>query len=139
MMKKIMTLCFALVMLMGSLSSGAQTTKKQAKIAAQKVYVYYFHFTRRCHTCQSVEAESKKAVETLYPSQVKKGIIAFTAFNLDDESSKSLAEKLKVAGQSLLVVKGDKQIDLTGKGFMYATTNPEKLKEEIKNAIESLK
>lgn len=138
-MKQLLSLSFALMVMLGSLSCEAQTSKQQAKAnAVAKVEVYYFHFTRRCHTCESVEAESKKAVETLYPEQVKKGTTTFQALNLDDESTKKIAEKLKVSGQSLLVVKGGKQIDITDKGFMYATTNPEKLKTEIKKAIESL-
>jgi len=138
-MKSIVMFGLALVMMVGNLSCEAQTTKKQAKaIVSAKVEVYYFHFTRRCHTCESVEAESKKAVETLYPEQVKKGSTTFQALNLDDDSSKKIAEKLKVSGQSLLVVKAGKQVDLTDKGFMYATSNPEKLQAEIKKAIESL-
>jgi antitoxin component of MazEF toxin-antitoxin module len=138
-MKQLMTFSFALVMLMGSLKCGAQTTNKQAKAnVSARVEVYYFHFTRRCHTCESVEAESKKAVEALYPDQVKKGTTTFQAINLDDESSKKIAERLKVSGQSLIVVKNGKQKDLTDKAFMYATTTPEKLQAEIKKAIESL-
>ena len=138
-MKQLLSLSFALMVMLGSLSCEAQTNKKQAKAnVATKVEVYYFHFTRRCHTCETVEEESKKAVEALYPEQVKKGTITFQALNLDDESSKKIAEKLKVSGQSLLVVKGGKQIDLTDKAFMYATTTPDKLKAEIKKAIESL-
>jgi len=139
-MKQLLTFSFALMMIVGNMSCDAQTSKKQVKgnEVSSKVEVYYFHFTRRCHTCETVEAESKKAVETLYPEQVKKGIITFQALNLDDESSKKITEKLKVSGQSLLIVKGGKQIDLTDKAFMYATTTPEKLKAEIKKAIESL-
>jgi len=138
-MKQLMTLGFAFIIMIGSYSCNAQTKKQeQTSVATQKVEVYYFHFTRRCHTCESVEAESKKAVETLYPEQVKKGTTTFQALNLDDESSKKIAEKLKVSGQSLLIIKGGKQVDLTDKAFMYATTSPEKLQAEIKKAIDTL-
>lgn len=138
-MKSIVMFGFALIMMVGSFSCEAQTSKKQAKATvAAKVEVYYFHFSRRCHTCESVESESKKAIETLYPEQVKKGTTSFKALNLDDASTKKIAEKLKVSGQSLLVVKGGKQVDITDKGFMYATSSPEKLKAEIKKAIDNL-
>jgi len=138
-MKQLMTLSFALIMLMGSLSCGAQTKKTvKATAVSSKVEVYYFHFTRRCHTCETVESESKKAVSALYPDQVKKGTTTFQAINLDEESSKKIAERLKVSGQSLLVVKNGKQKDLTDKAFMYATTTPEKLQAEIKKAIDTL-
>jgi hypothetical protein len=111
---------------------------KTAITAAKKVEVFYFHFTRRCVTCQAVEDESRKAVESLYPDQVKKGTVTFEAINLDDESSKTVAERCKVSGQSLLIISGEARIDLTSEGFMNARSNPEKLKEELKKAIDPL-
>jgi hypothetical protein len=105
---------------------------------AKKIEVYYFHFTRRCMTCTNVENESKKAVETLYPEQVKKGEITFKSVNLDEKEGEALGAKLKVEGQTLLIVSGDKRIDLTDKGFLYANNSPEKLKAEIKKTIDGM-
>jgi len=139
-MKKLFVLSFALIVMMGGMSCNAQGAKKQGvkAVASAKVEVYYFHFTRRCMTCNAVEAESKKAIEALYPALVKSGKISFTGLNLDDESSKSLAKKCGAEGQSLLVMNGNKRIDLTSQGFMYARSNPEKLKAELKNAIDPM-
>ncbi len=107
-------------------------------VKGDKVEVFYFHFTRRCVTCQAVEDESKKALEALYPDQVKKGTVTFTAVNLDEESSKPIAEKCKITGQSLLIISGEARIDLTSEGFLYARNNPDKLKEEIKKTVDPL-
>jgi hypothetical protein len=112
--------------------------KKSVIASGDKVEVFYFHFTRRCVTCQAVEDETKKAVEALYPEQFEKGKVSFTGVNLDEESSKPVAERCKVTGQTLLVVSGETRIDLTAEGFMYARTNPDKLKEELKKAIDPL-
>jgi len=103
-----------------------------------KVEVFYFHFTRRCVTCQAVEDESKKAVEALYPDHVKKGTVTFTAVNLDEESSKPIAERCNITGQSLLIVSGEARVDLTSEGFMYARNNPDKLRDEMKKIIDPL-
>jgi GH43 family beta-xylosidase len=103
-----------------------------------KIEVYYFHFTRRCMTCQNVENESKKAVETLYPDKVKKGEIIFQSINLDETTGEALGKKYNIEGQTLIVICGEKKIDLTEKGFMYANNSPEKLKEEIRKAVETL-
>ena len=103
-----------------------------------KIEVYYFHFTRRCMTCQNVENVSKKAVETLYPEQVKKGEISFQSVNLDEKTGEAIGAKYKIEGQTLIIIRGDKRIDLTEKGFMYANNNPDKLKEEIKKAIDGM-
>ena len=105
---------------------------------SDKVNVYYFHFTRRCVTCITVEEQSKLAVEQLYPVQIKNGQVSFTSLNMDEESSKSTAERLHVSGQALLIVKGDKILDLTSQGFLYARSNPDKLKESIKEAVDKL-
>jgi hypothetical protein len=136
-MKQILMLSFALLMMLGNLSCNAQANKKaDAKnTVSTKVEVYYFHFTRRCNTCMSVEENAKKAVESLYPDKVKKGEYSFMGINLDDDSSKAIAEKLGVGGQTLLVVCGNKKIDITDKGFMNAH-DLEKMKEEIKKAVE---
>jgi len=97
------------------------------------VEVYYFHFTARCETCRTVESETKADIQNLYGGQV-----SFRAINLDDASSKAIAEKLKISGQTLLIVKGDKKINLTNEGFLYAMTNPAKLKSIIKQKVDSL-
>jgi hypothetical protein len=103
-----------------------------------KVEVYYFHFTRRCNTCITVENVSKEAVETQFPEQVKRGEISFRSVNLDDKEGEALGEKYKIEGQTLIVISGDQRIDLTDKGFLYAVDSPEKLKGEIKKTVEEL-
>lgn len=134
-MKQLMVLSFAFLMLFSVFTSDAQVKKLDAKAAvSKKIEVYYFHFSRRCNTCKSVEANAQKAVETLYADKVKKGEYSFKSINLDEASSKAIAKKLGVGGQTLLVVCGKKQIDITDKGFMNAQ-DPEKMKEEIKLAV----
>lgn len=139
-MKKIILLSFALMLILGGISCNAKDAKKQATkaVAVATVDVYYFHFTRRCMTCNAVEAESKKALEALYPTLVKSGKITFKGINLDEASSKASAEKCGAEGQSLLVISGSTRIDLTSQGFMYAASSPEKLKAELKKAIDPL-
>ncbi len=107
--------------------------------AATKVEVYYFHYTRRCVTCNAVEEVSKKTISESYASQFKKREITFKSVNLDEKSSEAIAKKCKAEGQALLIISNGKRIDLTDKAFMYAKSNPEKLKAEIKKAINSLR
>jgi len=106
--------------------------------AATKVEVYYFHYSRRCATCNAVEEVSKKTISESFASQFKKREITFKSVNLDEKSSDALAKKCKAEGQALLIVSTGKRVDLTDKAFMYARTSPEKLKAEIKKTIDSL-
>jgi hypothetical protein len=119
----------------------AQSSKKEVKESASnsdKIEAYYFHFTTRCTTCKTIEASTKENLEKLYPNQVKQGLIAFQSINLDEASSKPLAEKLGVSGQTLLLVKGDQKINLTNEGFMYAVVKPDKFKEIINEKVDGL-
>jgi hypothetical protein len=94
--------------------------------------VYYFHMTRRCVTCQTVEKVTEQSIKELYPDAVKDGSLTFRSINLEENDNKALIKKLKIGGQTLLIVNGKDRHDITDKGFMYAVKEPEKLKAEIK-------
>ncbi|MEI6883922.1 MAG: nitrophenyl compound nitroreductase subunit ArsF family protein [Bacteroidota bacterium] len=106
-----------------------------AVVTAKKVEVYYFHFTRRCTTCNNVEKVSKAAVETQFPDQVKSGEMFFKSVNLEEKDGEALGARLKIEGQTLIIICGSKSVNLTDKGFLYANESPDKLKAEIKKAI----
>jgi len=140
-MKKLISLSvLALVVVSLFTVSNVAANKKTQPVVSKsaKVEVYYFHFTRRCVTCQAVETESQAAVAALYPVQAKKGLITFKAVNLDEKASEALAKKCNAEGQALLVICGGKRFDLTEQGFMYAKSSPDKLKAELKKVIDAL-
>ena len=118
----------------------AQTTQDQKSSAANtdELQVYYFHFTKRCATCNAVENETKVALEMYYADQVKEGNVAFTSLNLEEEDGKKMAEQLKVSGQTLLLVKGEQMVNLTNEGFMNARTNSGKFHEILKSNIDKM-
>lgn len=128
-MKKMLLFVLALVFASGMVAGNPP---------GKKIEVYYFHFTRRCMTCNNVEKVSKEAVQLQFPDKVKAGEIAFQSINLDEKVGEAIGAKLKVEGQTLLIVSGDKKIDLTDKAFLYANNSPGKLKAEIKKNIEGL-
>jgi hypothetical protein len=104
----------------------------------EPIKVYYFHFTVRCVTCKTVEEQTKNNVQILYPGEVKQGTISFQSVNLDEPAGKALGEKLKVSGQTVLLVKGNQKTNLTNEGFLYAVTNPDKFKSIMKTKIDHL-
>src|SRR5665647_1586053 len=135
-MKKTILLSICFFMIGCSLSGIAQANNRKAlkNVVIPKLEVYYFHFSVRCTTCHAVEDNSKSALTALYPENVKTGEYVFKAINLDEAASKSIAKKLGVGGQTLLVVHGDVKIDLTSKVFLYAQ-DPIRIKAEIKKAV----
>jgi hypothetical protein len=138
-MKRVTLFVSILAFMLVSLSCNNQGNKRviAQAISSSNVNVYYFHFTRRCATCLAVEENARKAFEVLYPNEVKTGEYSFTSLNLDEASTKGIADKLGVGGQSLMVVRGDKKIDITSAAWM-AAHDPEKMKTEIKSGIEKV-
>jgi hypothetical protein len=135
-MKRFSMFVAALLIIMGSIACFAQTNNKNgAAVSPVIVEVYYFHFTQRCATCLAVEDNAKKAVESLYPGQVKKGEVVFKGLNLDDATTKPVADKLGIGGQTLLVVCGSKKIDITSQAFLNAH-DVNKMQEEIRKAVQ---
>jgi hypothetical protein len=104
----------------------------------EKIEAYYFHYTRRCATCEAVESETKNALDEYFPEKMKDGTITFLSVNIEEEGNEAFAEKMGVSGQTLLFISGEQKTDLTTAAFMYAKTKPETLKKEIKKTIEEL-
>jgi hypothetical protein len=139
---KTLRILLTIAMIIQILSCNGQQTPKEAAASetasSDKIEAYYFHFTARCMTCRTIEARAKENLETLYPNQIKQGLITFQSVNLEEASSKPLAERLGISGQTLLIVKGDQKINLTNDGFMYAVAKPEKFKEIINEKVDGL-
>jgi hypothetical protein len=133
-MKKFKLLGISMAIMLIGYAGYAQNQKKVTTVATtNNVVAYYFHNTSRCTTCKTVEAETKADLESLYHGQV-----SFKALNLEEDANKVIVEKLKVSGQTLLIVKGDQKVNLTNEGFMYAVTNPAKFKSIIKAKVDKL-
>ncbi len=126
----LLTVFFSLLV---CLNLSAQSPEKVQKETKAKVDVYYFHFNSRCATCRTVESEAQQDVKELFGKDV-----SFTSYNLDEQAGEAKGKELGVNSQTLLVVKGDKKINLTNEGFMYARTNPEKFKKVIEDKIKPL-
>ena len=138
---KIFRLIQTLFFIVPLVACTAQPSNKDATAStnnSDKIEAYYFHFTARCVTCRTIEAKAKENLETLYPNQVKQGLITFQSLNLEEAPNKTLADKLGISGQALLLVKGDQKINLTNEGFLYAVSKPEKFKEIINEKVDGL-
>ena len=138
-MKRITLFVSILAFVLVSISCNNQGNKKEVvqAINTSNVNVYYFHFTRRCATCLAVEENARKAIEALYPNEIKAGEYSFTSLNLDETSTKGIADNLGVGGQTMMVVRGDKKLNITSAVWM-AAHDPDKMKSEIKSGIDKV-
>ena len=145
-MKKLLTI-LTLIFIAGVYTASAQccnskkvladasTTKAccDAKQTDTAVKAYYFHATRRCATCEAVEKVTKQTISEKYNGKVE-----FVSINREKAENEAMVEKYKVNAQTLLLVKGDKKVDLTSAAFMYARNKPEKLEAKLKSTIDSM-
>ena len=132
-------LAFLLVLSSGISCNSVKAKEEKSEILtsqAEKVEVYYFHYSRRCVTCTSVENETKAALEQYFSEELKNESVIFITINLDEPESETIAEKLEISGQTLLIVAGEKRENLTTNAFMNAKSNPEKLRGIIKSTID---
>jgi hypothetical protein len=137
---KALKISFMMFVAVSLSACNAQSSQDQKLASANTddLSIYYFHFTKRCATCNAVETETIVALEMFYADQVKEGTIAFTSLNLEEEDGKEMAKQLKVSGQTLLLVKGEQMVNLTNEGFMNARTKPVKFHEVLRTQINKL-
>ncbi len=128
----LLTVFFSLLLGLGLRAQSLETSQAQ-KTGTDEIEVYYFHFNTRCETCRAVESEAQLDVKLLFGDDVK-----FAAVNLDEKEGEAKGKELGVNSQTLLVVKGDKKINLTNEGFLYAQTNPDKFRKIIEEKIKPL-
>ena len=119
----ILLICFT-----GILAVYAQTGTKPSGVE-----VLYFYGKHRCATCNAVEKVTKDALKLYYGDQLKLQLI-----NREEEKNRALVNKYQVAGQTLLIVKGNKKEDLTSIAIMNAERSPYRLKTKIKETIDKM-
>jgi hypothetical protein len=122
---------FLLTGVFSNLQGQNEDSKVKESQVEPKVMVYYFHYTRRCATCNAVEDVARKTVVDNYGKNVD-----FESCNLDEETGISIGEELGVNAQTLLVVSGEDKIDLTNQAFLHARSHPEKLVELLTKEID---
>jgi thiol-disulfide isomerase/thioredoxin len=134
-MKSPKTAFLALILFMAGTFTFSQTSASTLKALEKqaRVNVYYFHFNTRCATCRAVESEAQADVKELFGNNV-----SFASYNLDEKAGEAKGKELGVSGQTLLIVKGNQQFNITTEGFMYARTNPKKFRQIIEEKIKPL-
>ncbi|MCB2205130.1 hypothetical protein KQI65_10305 [bacterium] len=133
---KMLSVILALMFIMSGsarASTTGSTDVENGKNVKQKtVSVYYFHSTRRCKTCLSIERVARGVLKEKYGDNEN---VSFQSLNIEHEKNETLVEKYKIAGSSLIVCCGKEKVDLTAKAFQYALSSPEKLKDALIAAV----
>ncbi|MCU0678887.1 MAG: nitrophenyl compound nitroreductase subunit ArsF family protein [Planctomycetes bacterium] len=74
-----------------------------AKLAEDRLEVFYFHSTNRCVSCLTIGRYVKETMEQRFPEQLKSGLIDYREINVDLPENKETAKKFKATGSSLYI------------------------------------
>lgn len=69
-----------------------------------KTVVYYFHATKRCRTCRTIESYAEEAIRTGFPDQVASGKIEWRTVNLDYPENEHFVEDYELATRTVVLV-----------------------------------
>jgi len=101
-------------------------------VKVEKASLVYFHYTKRCATCNAIKSVSEE-VEEAYTGEVD-----YTEYNLDETEGEEMGEKLSADGQTYFLLYGENKFDLTEEAFLNAKSNPGKFKEIIKKRLDAV-
>jgi hypothetical protein len=72
--------------------------------AGNKVIVYYFHATRRCLTCKTIEAYSEEAIKSGFAEDLESGSMEWRAVNVDEPENKHFIDDFQLATKTVVLV-----------------------------------
>ncbi|QKG79156.1 nitrophenyl compound nitroreductase subunit ArsF family protein [Tenuifilum thalassicum] len=116
----------------------SQANDSSDKNSGSPVTIYYFHGEHRCPTCLAIEKETKTTFEVNLSKEAEAGTVEFEVINADEAKNQALCEKYGVYGSTLLLVKGNKTVNLTNMAFSNARRNPDQFREELANEVKKL-
>lgn len=123
----------ALILLLASCTSSAQTDqKKPAGNNTASIQVLQFHLEHRCVTCRKIEVLTKETLAKYFKDT------PFQLVNVEDKKNEKISLQFQAAGTALYLYnpKTGKKKDLTEFAFMTAG-NGAKFEKELKQQIES--
>jgi hypothetical protein len=80
-------------------ASAARTVKGEK----QKLVVYYFHTTYRCHSCNLIEKLTKTAIESGFAEQLDNGRVEFRSVNIETDGNKHFVQDYKLYTKSVVL------------------------------------
>lgn len=102
------TVCLALILITLFFCVGATTQIPPAKQdkalqASDKVIVYYFHGTKRCISCMTIERFTRESVEANFAKEIKSGKVEFRSINVDEPENIHYAKDYKLYTRSVII------------------------------------
>lgn len=85
--------------------SAASPAHGDSVVRTDALAVYYFHGTRRCQTCNKIEALTRSAVETRYQQELKDGKIVFRSINMEETGNERFVAAFELTSNAVVMQK----------------------------------
>ena len=88
------------------LPDAASTTSSPAAtgLSERRLVAWYYHSTKRCKKCNTIEAYGKEALETLFADGMASGQITWQVANMDDIWNQDAVQRYGLLRSSLVFV-----------------------------------
>lgn len=70
-----------------------------------RVVAYYFHATRRCVTCRTIEAFTEESLQDGFPRELETGRLAWQSVNFDTPENEHFIDDYQLTTGSVVLVK----------------------------------
>lgn len=84
--------------------SAGDSGSTATKTVDAKLIVYYFHGTKRCNTCRTIEAYTEEAVRSGFPKQLESGRIEWRPVNVDEPENEHFVEDYGLTTRTVVLV-----------------------------------
>ncbi len=98
-----------------------------------KVEVFYFHRTRRCPQCLTVEEVVTEFINTEYTGKDVK----YFSVDYENDENHDISSKYSIRQTSLLITSGNESTDLTKLALQVVMSDPEQLRIKMREIINS--
>lgn len=71
--------------------------------AEPRFIAYYFHRTRRCNTCRTIEAYAEEAIKSGFEEQLRTGTLEWKVVNLDEPENEHFVKDFSLSSSSLVI------------------------------------
>jgi hypothetical protein len=93
--------------LTGNKTSDELATSDQGSVEQAELIAYYFHGTRRCTTCKSLEAYTKEALESGFRDDLETGRIELQIVNIDEPANEHFVHDFALDARAIVVAQFD--------------------------------
>ena len=83
-----------------SVSASSEASAGQER----QVVLYYFHGSRRCKTCLSMEANALEVVQSEFAEELDSGALVWKVVNYDEPENEHFIKDFKLVSSSLVLV-----------------------------------